>query len=415
MSRSRVHILLAFALFPLLAVPTSAGSGNDTCATAEIIPPGTLNAFCFDTCPNLHDCYPDYDWYRITVPAGHELIAELTFGTETGVADRFLDLMDGGATGACPPTPIPSNGWPPATERLPRAWTNFDVVSHEIFLVVHISDANGSGYSSLYYVLHTSVLPATCAAQQDDAFEPNDQYPDANQVHDVTLSGLFVRYARPDVFRVMVPGYGSVLASAAFQSAAGDIDLYASGLIPETSTGTGDLEAVNFVNYYSAPIYTSIVAHIKLGHYGECNTYQLTIAVDGGFGTEYCPGATNSLGIGAHLFLDSAPRASATNWEWWSYGTDPGCPVLLYCGNQQTSVPFGDGLRCVAGTLFRLRTATTANPGHADLRVGAATLPVGLQFQAGSTWNFQTRYRDTNGPLGTGFNFSNGVSVTFTP
>jgi hypothetical protein len=400
----------------ILAAPAWAGDGNDTCATAQVIAPGTLTSTAFDDCWILYQCATDFDWYRITVPAGHELVVEMRILALTGAAPLpTLELFDGGPGATCPPAPVYGNGWPPATDRVVRAWTNTDTVSHEAFVHVFVWNANDDGYVTMTYGLDTAIVSPACASFPDDAIEPNDHYSSAASIHDVTYAGLFVRYTRPDVFRVLVPGHGSFTATATFQHAQGDVDLYAGQYYPVASTGTGDAETVTWTNPQSNPLMAFVVAHVKLGQYGECNTYQLAFDVSGGSGTEYCPGAPNSLGIGAHLFLNSAPSASAAGWEWWSYGTRAETPVLLYCGAQQISLPFGDGMRCVAGTLFRLRTLPSGSVGHTLIQIGAGSLPSSLQFQAGSTWNFQTMYRDLGGPLGTGFNLSNGVSVTFTP
>ena len=52
-------------------------------------------------------------------------------------------------------------------------------------------------------------------------------------------------------------------------------------------------------------------------------------------------------------------------------------------------------------------------PGMAAFAV--ANHPVAFWLTAGSTWHFQTWYRDTAGPCGTGANVSNAATVTFVP
>jgi len=95
---------------------------------------------------------------------------------------------------------------------------------------------------------------------------------------------------------------------------------------------------------------------------------------------------------------------------------------VIYVGGSQTVVPFGDGLRCVdpgpPGALLRFPVQFTGASGSFSAGPGiiadsAAILGSG-GITAGSTWNFQAYFRDSfSGPCGSGFNFSNALSVTF--
>ena len=96
----------------------------------------------------------------------------------------------------------------------------------------------------------------------------------------------------------------------------------------------------------------------------------------------------------------------------------PPQPVLLFAGtssvNGGAGVPFGDGLRCVGGSVVRLDTRV-GTP-YFGLAVWDAGLPGALGVAAGETRFFQAWYRDPLGtPCGSGFNTSNAVEVTFTP
>ena len=44
-----------------------------------------------------------------------------------------------------------------------------------------------------------------------------------------------------------------------------------------------------------------------------------------------------------------------------------------------------------------------------------APTPFGMHIDPHETWNFQFWFRDPNGPLGSGFNLSNGLKLTFCP
>lgn len=80
---------------------------------------------------------------------------------------------------------------------------------------------------------------------------------------------------------------------------------------------------------------------------------------------------------------------------------------------------FGNGLRCLAGSAYRF-TVTGTGTGTQNLGPGLAAFtvannPVAGHIVMGSTWNFQNGYRDIGGPCGAFINWSNGLSVTFTP
>lgn len=83
-------------------------------------------------------------------------------------------------------------------------------------------------------------------------------------------------------------------------------------------------------------------------------------------------------------------------------------------------VPFFDGRRCVTGPLVRWPIKNSGATGSFSYGPGmaafaAGNFPAAFWLTAGSTWHFQTWYRDTAGPCATGANVSNSTSVTFTP
>lgn len=91
--------------------------------------------------------------------------------------------------------------------------------------------------------------------------------------------------------------------------------------------------------------------------------------------------------------------------------------ALLFVGTSQpgagAGLTFGDGLRCVGGTVVRLGIQSTDG-------CGALTWGGGLlaqtSFAPGDTSYFQVWYRDpAGGPCGTGYNLSNGIEVTLIP
>ena len=132
----------------------------------------------------------------------------------------------------------------------------------------------------------------------------------------------------------------------------------------------------------------------------------------------YCLGAPNSAGPGASIASTGALSISTNAF----YVTASGCPPnrtgLFFYGPQRAQVPFGNGYRCVGGTLFRLRPAVTTSASGTALRHLDFTQPPANagpgQITPFSTWNFQLWYRDP-GAGGALFNTSNGLSATFCP
>jgi hypothetical protein len=95
-------------------------------------------------------------------------------------------------------------------------------------------------------------------------------------------------------------------------------------------------------------------------------------------------------------------------------------PGLLFQGG--TSMPpavFFDGLRCVSGPVFRHPVKSSGATGSFAYGPGLVAFSLGFppagHIVPGSTWYWQTWYRDPPGPCGTGANISNAVKTTFTP
>ncbi|MBI5362318.1 MAG: YncE family protein [Planctomycetes bacterium] len=133
--------------------------------------------------------------------------------------------------------------------------------------------------------------------------------------------------------------------------------------------------------------------------------------------TTYCIAAPNSISPGAFIGYTGSTSVGVDDFRLRVTGATA-APGLFYYGDQSTQIPLGDGWLCVTGSAFRLGPATTA-PGGVNARLlNFAAPPAGSgpgQVLPGSTWYFQYRYRNVNGPLGTGYNQSDALQVTFTP
>lgn len=152
----------------------------------------------------------------------------------------------------------------------------------------------------------------------------------------------------------------------------------------------------------------------------------------GGIGSIFCGGAAgfcpcgnagsaltgcaNSTGAGAQLKGEGSDSITNDDMDLVCEGLPAGKPALFYQGTLQANGgvgnPFGDGMVCVGGQAVRLGTAFADGAGIAVLpppHVAAGGWTVG------ATRYFQARYRDSTGPCASGFNYSNGLAVTFTP
>ncbi|MFT7671275.1 MAG: hypothetical protein ACI8X5_003992, partial [Planctomycetota bacterium] len=154
-----------------------------------------------------------------------------------------------------------------------------------------------------------------------------------------------------------------------------------------------------------------------------------------GLGTAYCSGdgsgtacpcgntgsagagCANSLTSGATMIAAGSTSVGADDQVFTTVGLLPGQAALLFSGFTEITGgagnPFGDGLRCVGGAVTRMNVQIPDAQGVGSWGSGLAST---YGWSGGETRTFQTWYRDSVGsPCGNAFNFSNGVSVTFTP
>ena len=94
-------------------------------------------------------------------------------------------------------------------------------------------------------------------------------------------------------------------------------------------------------------------------------------------------------------------------------GPVPDQPGIFYFGPNQIEVPFGDGYRCVGGTVRRL-PVSFASGGNLVRDVDYSANYAAGFITAGSSWNFQAWFRDPAAG-GATFNLSNGLHITFCP
>jgi hypothetical protein len=124
----------------------------------------------------------------------------------------------------------------------------------------------------------------------------------------------------------------------------------------------------------------------------------------------YCFAGANSTGIGARIGHQGGPSVAISNLVLTARNVPSLAHGIFFYGPSKLLVPFGDGYRCVGGGILRLPPVTASPQGNVaqKLQIGGVLVP-------GSTWNFQFWYRDSKGPLQSGFNLSDALTATFCP
>lgn len=129
--------------------------------------------------------------------------------------------------------------------------------------------------------------------------------------------------------------------------------------------------------------------------------------------SSYCISAPNSVGAGAVIAASGSTSIALHDLQLTTIGLPPSSAGLYYHGSTATQSAFGNGWRCVGGSVLRLPTMTANLFGDASLVFDAAAAPAGV-IAPGTTRRFQYWYRNPAGG-GAGFNLSNALSVFFCP
>ncbi len=132
-------------------------------------------------------------------------------------------------------------------------------------------------------------------------------------------------------------------------------------------------------------------------------------------------GCTNASATGALLVGTGSTSVSFDNLVLTTTGMNPNTFALtIRSAVPNTPLPLQNGLLCLQGTLYRFppyiaNGAGTGTFGPGIVLQSTIWNPPAAWIAAGQTWHFQTWYRDLGGPCGGFANFSNALSVTFTP
>ena len=162
----------------------------------------------------------------------------------------------------------------------------------------------------------------------------------------------------------------------------------------------------------NADIYTNLIVHgpatdFCMGLACPCGNDTLA----GGCGNAGFDGDASSGGI---LAASGSADVAADDLVLSISGMAPNQFGIVYSGFSTVSLPFGNGLRCIGGTVLRypVRLADAAGvlsygPGEIVSLSGGATGVV----TPGERRFYQGWYRDPGGPCGSSFNLSNGLMV----
>ena len=128
----------------------------------------------------------------------------------------------------------------------------------------------------------------------------------------------------------------------------------------------------------------------------------------------YCVGAPNSAGSGAMMEYAGSPSVTTDDLVLIADGVPQNQLSLFLYGPNQGMAPNGDGVFCLSSPFYRIYPASpTGIQGVAIKHLDIANPPVpAAQILAGATWNFINWYRDPAAG-GAGYNFSDGLQVTF--
>lgn len=135
--------------------------------------------------------------------------------------------------------------------------------------------------------------------------------------------------------------------------------------------------------------------------------------------TSYCEAGINSTGAGTRLTTSGCAKISVNSFSLRAEPAPPMQPGLFYYGPNALQVAFGDGFRCVGGNVYRLYPFAQSGPEgvftwDVDVTHSPGGMAGGGQIDAGVTWHFQVWFRDPD-TVGSGFNLSDAIAVTFAP
>lgn len=292
------------------------------------------------------------------------------------------------------------------------------------YSVCEVSDVTGDGKSDF-----------AVGAIQQDLFSPGAGYVQvfngATQALVLTVNGATVgdRFGidvanagdwnadgKGDVLVGMAPtgGVGQVIVLSGLDgsplgSVAGTASEDGTG---EVVAGLGDIDGDLKVEFAVGAIHAQPNGQIDQG---RVRVYESETVSCGGTSV-FCNSTPNSTGLEAQLQSAGSNSVSANNFILVASNCPPTEPGLFVYSASSASVPFFNGVRCVAQPFIRILPIVVSNgSGVATTVLDLANPPSPSgQIQPLETWYFQYWFRDSAGG-GSQVNTSSGLAVTFCP
>jgi hypothetical protein len=159
----------------------------------------------------------------------------------------------------------------------------------------------------------------------------------------------------------------------------------------------------------------------------DCSPAQVLLAsgdarddIDFGYKVDpfiFCESLPNSTGATARMDYTGSISITVNDFAFVISNLPFNKPAYLFYGTTQTSVPFGDGVRCIAPPLVRYAKIPSTGPN------GVVTVPLDFtqpplssgpgMVLPGVPYYFQLWFRDPTGPAG--FNTTSAMCITFAP
>ncbi|MCY3002642.1 MAG: hypothetical protein NTV21_12640 [Planctomycetota bacterium] len=128
----------------------------------------------------------------------------------------------------------------------------------------------------------------------------------------------------------------------------------------------------------------------------------------------YCTAGLNSTGQSVHIRATGSGSLSRNNLRLWASGLPAGSIGYYAYSVGQQSAPLGNGTLCLAGQRYFMPLQLEQNGVAMRAVQYGGSVTLGGAISAGSTWNFQYRYRDPAAGVAQ-FNLSDAVSIPFVP
>ncbi len=125
---------------------------------------------------------------------------------------------------------------------------------------------------------------------------------------------------------------------------------------------------------------------------------------------QYCTSTVNSSGAAGVMVSSGSPSIGIANLGLTTTGLPSSTFGIYFYGPTQVNLAFGDGFRCVGGSIQRLAPVNTGSLGSVSQPFTNAALPIAGQLFVNQRTNVQFWFRDVPAG-GTGFNTSSALTI----